>query len=130
MYNKFDFSSFDNSPEALANVFLKEFFNKELSFPIDPFMILKDLGVIYQFRDFEELEGIYLLPEASVDIPVVGINLNRRVTRQRFTAAHELCHHIKDKRENAYVLLMLIIKMKKKNLQIDLLLNYLCQRKN
>ena len=27
---------------------------------------------------------------------VVGINVHRIITRQRFTAAHELCHHLKD----------------------------------
>lgn len=29
---------------------------------IDPFKIMRSFGVIYQFIEFEELEGIYILP--------------------------------------------------------------------
>ena len=36
----------------------------------------------------------------TFDIPVVGINITRPITRQRYTAAHELCHHIKDSKSS------------------------------
>ena len=49
---------------------------------------------MYQLMEFENLEGIYLVPEGEKDLPVVGINYKRKITRQRFTAAHELCHHL------------------------------------
>ncbi|WP_157456964.1 Fic family protein [Carnobacterium maltaromaticum] len=74
--------------------------NIELSdLPIDPFYLLKDSGVIYSLLDFSKYEGFYLLPQELSDPEekaMVGINKNRPITRQRFTAAHELCHHIKD----------------------------------
>ena len=83
--------------EQLADKVLKYHFDdKELSFPINPFDIINRFGVIYQFMEFEKLEGIYFIPEDENDIPIIGINFNRNIQRQRYTAAHELCHHIKD----------------------------------
>lgn len=87
------------SPRALAEKVLKDRFGQKMpSIPIDPFKMMREYGIVYQFMEFENLEGIYLVPENENDIPVVGINYNRNITRQRFTAAHELCHHLKDRR--------------------------------
>lgn len=87
------------SPQALAESVLKDRFGYEMpSVPIDPFKMMREYGIVYQFMEFEKLEGIYLVPEDGQDIPVVGINYKRKITRQRFTAAHELCHHLKDHR--------------------------------
>ncbi len=100
-----DFTSIykpEMSPEVLADNVLRYFFGTKMpSLPIDPFKMMKDLHVIYQFMDFKDLEGIYFVPKNSDDIAVVGINFNRPITRQRFSAAHELCHHLKD-RQNEY----------------------------
>lgn len=86
------------SAESLAQAVLTEYFDgKEPSFPIDPFRMIRDFGIVYQFMEFKELEGIYVLPDDEKDIPVIGINFWRPITRQRYTAAHELCHHIKDR---------------------------------
>lgn len=86
------------SPEDLAQNVLNIYFdNHELVFPIDPFKMIRDLDIVYQFMEFKDLEGIYILPEDENDIPVIGINFNRPMTRQRFTAAHEICHFLKDK---------------------------------
>lgn len=86
------------SAEALAQAVIAEYFDgKEPSFPIDPFKMIRDFGIIYQFMEFKDLEGIYILPDDEDDIPVIGINFGRPITRQRYTAAHELCHHIKDR---------------------------------
>lgn len=86
------------SAEELAQAVLTEYFDgKEPSFPIDPFKMIRDFGIMYQFMEFKELEGIYILPDDEDDIPMIGINFNRPITRQRYTAAHELCHHIKDR---------------------------------
>lgn len=85
------------TPEKLARTFLEEYFKgKTPSFPINPFKMLRDLGVSFALRPFSSYEGIYIPPEDADDIPVVGINLKRPITRQRYTAAHELCHHLKD----------------------------------
>lgn len=83
--------------ETLAQVVLRKYFgDKTPSFPIDPFKMIRDFGIVYQFMEFKDLEGIYVLPDNSDDIPIIGINFGRPITRQRYTAAHELCHHIKD----------------------------------
>lgn len=87
------------SPQALAAKVLKDRFGEEMpSIPIDPFKLMREYGIVYQLMEFENLEGIYLVPEGENDLPVVGINYKRKITRQRFTAAHELCHHLKDRR--------------------------------
>ena len=84
--------------ETLAQAVISEYFGgKEPSFPINPFKMIRDFGIVYQFMDFKDLEGIYILPDDEEDIPVIGINFGRPITRQRYTAAHELCHHIKDR---------------------------------
>ena len=96
----------NDSPIVLANkVINKRYKDQSIVFPIDPFELLSEFGIVYQFREFKELEGIYLVPDNSDDIPIVGININRPISRQRFTAAHEFCHHLKDKNiENGNIL--------------------------
>lgn len=102
MFSSVDLSDYFHKPEILAKKVLEIYFSQGIpSYPIDPFDILKQMNVVYQFRDFKDLEGIYIVPEDENDIAIVGINNNRPVTRQRFTAAHELCHHIKDKNESS-----------------------------
>ena len=87
------------SPQALAAKVLNDRFGEGMpSLPIDPFKLMREYGIVYQLMAFENLEGIYLVPEGENDLPVVGINYKRKITRQRFTAAHELCHHLKDRR--------------------------------
>ena len=91
------------SADELASLFLKEYFaEKELVFPINPFQMLSDLQVPFIMRPFRKYEGIYIPSEGADDFSVVGINLKRPITRQRFTAAHELCHHLKDS-NNSYM---------------------------
>lgn len=98
MLSNINFSRYFHSPEELANQVLQVFYKgKDITYPIDPFKLLKEFGIVFQMRNFDRLEGIYIVPEDEHDIPVVGINNNRPIARQRFTAAHEICHHIKDK---------------------------------
>ena len=73
----------------------------KITYPIDPFKILKEKNVIITFSNFDKLEGLLLFDKQKES--VVSINLNRPVTRQRFTAAHELGHlmlHAEIKGEN------------------------------
>ena len=87
------------SPQALAAKVLNDRFGEGMpSLPIDPFKLMREYGIVYQLMAFENLEGIYLVPEGENDFPVVGINYKRKITRQKFTAVHELCHHLKDRR--------------------------------
>ncbi|WP_407969072.1 ImmA/IrrE family metallo-endopeptidase [Bacillus altitudinis] len=91
-----EYSKNHYSAEKLANNVIKKYFKQETpKFPINIFEMLKDFGVFYEFRDFENLEGAYST-ETSDYIAGITININRPFSRQRFTAAHELCHHIKD----------------------------------
>lgn len=96
MHNPSDFSPYYGSPEALANKVLDVHFGTAPSFPIDPFELLRSFNVVIQPRIFKGLEGVYLPPSDGQDFALVAINQKRPVTRQRFTASHELCHHIKD----------------------------------
>ena len=85
------------NPEDMAAAYLAEYFgNQKIEYPINPFKMLKDEGILFSFRDFNKLEGVYIPSASEEDLPVVGINVNRPITRQRFTAAHELCHHFRD----------------------------------
>ena len=91
-----DYLSFEGkkyrNPERMAANFLAVYFKDgQITYPINPFQMLKDMNVLFSFRNFKNLEGLYIPPENKMDLPVVGININRPITRQRFTAAHELC---------------------------------------
>lgn len=89
-----------DTAEQLASLYLRHYFNgQEISYPINPFQMLIDEGVKFAFRDFGKLEGVFIPAKNQEDIPIVGINLNRPIARQRFTAAHELCHYLRDSDE-------------------------------
>ena len=86
-----------NDPEEMAAAFLARYYgNQKIEYPINPFQMLKDKGILFSLRNFKKLEGVYIPATGKDDIPTVGININRPITRQRFTAAHELCHHFRD----------------------------------
>lgn len=83
--------------ESMAAAYLAAYFgDSEIIYPISPFKMLNDEGVHFVIRDFKKLEGVYIPAQSEDDIAIVGINANRPITRQRFTAAHELCHHFMD----------------------------------
>ena len=86
-----------NDPEKMAAAYLAAYFgNQKIEYPINPFQMLKDEGILFSLMDFKKLEGVYIPAVSSDDVPMVGINANRPITRQRFSAAHELCHHFRD----------------------------------
>lgn len=85
------------SAEDLADMFLKDYFkDKQIVYPINPFKILQELGILFHFQPFKKYDGLFIPAESKDDNDVVGININKPITRQRFTAAHELCHYLKD----------------------------------
>ncbi len=93
------------SERILAQAFLSEYFHdKQVVYPINPYQMLTELGVPFVFRTFlnTKCEGMYLPAQGEDDIAIVGINAKRPITRQRYTAAHELCHHLKDS-HNSYI---------------------------
>ena len=86
-----------DDPEMMAQAYLRSYFgNEKVEYPINPFKMLKDEGILFSLSNFSKLEGVYVPAESDKDIALVGINVNRPITRQRFTAAHELCHHFRD----------------------------------
>ena len=85
------------SADRLALTFFSEYYKDTVpTFPINPFQILTDLGIPFLLRPFKNYDGVYIPAKDEDDIPIVGINLNRPITRQRYSAAHELCHFLKD----------------------------------
>lgn len=62
--------------------------------PIDIFKIIEEKNIILNFQEMDSLAGAYL-PETSDSPPGILINENLPLTRQRYTAAHELCHFIR-----------------------------------
>lgn len=83
------------TPEELAKSELDKLRKcGELVFPVDPFKVLYNVGVYVVLKDFENLDGIIINDDDNCT--VVGINSNNVWQRQRFTAAHEYCHYIKD----------------------------------
>lgn len=89
------------SAEELANKVLSNIRQEKgkIEFPIDPFELLKSNNVKVILMNSEKLSGIII--NDFDNFTVVGINKNDSLERQRFTAAHEYCHYIKDlKREN------------------------------
>ena len=96
LFNHIPIKDYKESPEKLAACFFRYFPQYLNSLPVNPFEILKDFGVKIVFCDFDNLEGIFIPAKDSNQKHLVAINANRPITRQRFTAAHELCHLIKD----------------------------------
>jgi len=66
--------------------------------PIDPFFALERSGVLVMRQPMDRLAGAYL-PANLVDgsPPGVLINVSHPPSRQRYTAAHELWHHRRDR---------------------------------
>lgn len=85
--------------QGLAKYFYNEYFlTHEKKFPINPFQVLADLGIHFVFRNLDKMEGLFMPAVDEGDIDLVVINAKRPIARQRFTAAHELCHFLKDPR--------------------------------
>ncbi len=91
--------SIDSADELAASYLQHYHNNREIIYPINPFQMLIDEGVKFSFRDFGKLEGVYIPAHDHDDMPMVGININRPITRQRFTAAHDLCHFFRGSEE-------------------------------
>lgn len=87
----------------MTHFFLNNFFKDSvITFPINPFSILKKLGIPYLFRSLDKLDGLIFSDSNLDDDVFVVINSNRVVQRIRFSCAHELCHYLKDIGNPAY----------------------------
>lgn len=70
----------------------------DTSQPINPFLALQRSGVLVMRQPLDRLAGAYLPASSTVGgQPGVLINVAHPPSRQRFTAAHELWHHRRDR---------------------------------
>lgn len=70
----------------------------DTSQPIDPFLALRHSGVLVMRQPLDRLAGAYLPANATNGgQPGVLINVAHPLSRQRYTAAHELWHHRRDR---------------------------------
>jgi Fic family protein len=96
-FNQSAIYKYHNNPEGLADSFAASFYvNKDKTFPINPFGVFAELGIHFVFRNLNKLEGILIPSDCNENSSLVAINYKRPIQRQRYTAAHELCHIIKD----------------------------------
>lgn len=66
--------------------------------PIDPFLALERSGVLVMRQRMDRLAGAYLPANpADGSPPGVLVNVDHPLSRQRYTAAHELWHHRRDR---------------------------------
>ena len=66
--------------------------------PVNVVSALTKAGVVVMFQPLGNLAGAYIpAPAAGTAPPGVVVNSNHPWTRQRYTAAHELCHHLRDR---------------------------------
>ena len=72
---------------------------REISFsynePVNIFQIIEDKNIILNFQPLDNLAGAYI-PQTSDNLPGILINEKLPIIRQRYTAAHELCHYIRN----------------------------------
>lgn len=65
---------------------------------IDPFAALETAGVLVMRRPLNHLAGIYLPADLVEEgVPGVLVNVVHPPSKQRYTAAHELSHHRRDR---------------------------------
>lgn len=93
---KLKVKDYTDAEEMAADYLAAYFGNNQIKYPISPFKMLKDEKVPFILRNFNKLEGAYIPAHSIDDIAIIAINAKRPITRQRFTAAHELCHHLRD----------------------------------
>ena len=69
-----------SNPEIMARDFLSMYFRaKGISYPLNPFQMLKDFGILFNLQNFKKLEGVYIPQSGDDDVPLVGININRPI---------------------------------------------------
>src|SRR6266567_3398359 len=65
---------------------------------IDPFAALELSGVLVMRRALDHLAGMYIPADLTDEgIPGVLVNVMHPASKQRYTAAHELSHHRRDR---------------------------------
>ena len=51
-------------PEKMAADYLVKYYgNQKIEYPINPFQMLKDEGILFSLQDFKKLEGVYMMAD-------------------------------------------------------------------
>ena len=66
----------------------------DLSRPVDPFDTIRRLGIILAFGRLGRTSGLYLPAGPAQPQPGILLHAGHPRTRQRYSAAHELGHHV------------------------------------
>ena len=88
-----------DTPKDLADKTLDTFFQRRpriTDLPINPYKIMVLAGAFYVILDFDKVEGYFVPPGNNEKFSKIGLKLKTLPERRRFSAAHELCHHLKD----------------------------------
>lgn len=77
-----------SSPLALAQEVVRMY---AYQFPVDISRIISDYGILVDYISTgDEFNGMYM----RYPLPIITVNVRQNITRQRFTLAHELFHHL------------------------------------
>ncbi|MDQ0114958.1 protease inhibitor I42 family protein [Paenibacillus harenae] len=63
--------------------------------PVDVFSLIEKENVVLNFQPLDELAGAYI-PKKENSLPGIIVNERLPITRQRYTAAHELSHFLRN----------------------------------
>lgn len=66
----------------------------DLERPVDVFAAIERLGIVLAFGQLERVSGVYVPSQSPNTPPGILIHEGHPPARQRFTAAHELGHHM------------------------------------
>ncbi|MHB9145641.1 MAG: ImmA/IrrE family metallo-endopeptidase [Symbiobacteriia bacterium] len=66
--------------------------------PVDVLAVLRNAGIVVMRQPLGNLAGAYIpTPTRSSAPPGIILNSSHPLARQRYTAAHEFCHHLRDR---------------------------------
>ena len=74
MIRRFDAKNYYDPEKMAADYLADRFKDKKIEFPINPFLLLKEEGVVFRFLDLNKLEGVYLPADPDNEMAMVGIN--------------------------------------------------------
>ncbi|WP_179123018.1 ImmA/IrrE family metallo-endopeptidase [Ferroacidibacillus organovorans] len=69
-------------------------FNYDYTVPVDVISFVESDGVVLNFQPLGNLAGAYIPVESKGMLAGILVNEQLPLTKQRFTIAHEYCHHI------------------------------------
>lgn len=85
-------------------------FDEGIHSKVDVFHLCRKLDANFILTSLEGVDGVYLAETKNGDgnskKALIGLNDTKGMRRLKFTLAHELCHHIKDYKQNDSITIM------------------------